>query len=47
MLEGDFQEKSKTEITLPGKKFEDFVEFLRCIYQDRLKKVTGSFQQNF
>jgi hypothetical protein len=43
MLEGDFQEKSKTEITLPGKNFEDFVEFLRCIYPNRLKNVTGSF----
>ncbi|XP_045178426.2 BTB and MATH domain-containing protein 38-like [Mercenaria mercenaria] len=40
MLEGDYQEKTMSEIPLPGKIYEDFVEFLKCIYPDKLKKVT-------
>ncbi|XP_053386389.1 BTB and MATH domain-containing protein 38-like [Mercenaria mercenaria] len=40
MLESDFQEKSKREIPLPGKSYEDFVEFLKCIYPDKMKKIT-------
>ncbi|XP_060586338.1 BTB and MATH domain-containing protein 38-like [Ruditapes philippinarum] len=40
MLEGHFREKTETEIPLPGKRYDDFVEFLRCIYPDKMQKVT-------
>ncbi|XP_060563815.1 BTB and MATH domain-containing protein 38-like [Ruditapes philippinarum] len=39
MLKGHFREKTETEIPLPGKSYESFVEFLRCIYPDKTKKV--------
>ncbi|XP_060571440.1 kelch-like protein 3, partial [Ruditapes philippinarum] len=41
MFEGDFQEKTEKEIQLPGKSYENFVEFLRCIYPDKMKMITG------
>jgi hypothetical protein len=41
MLDGDFKEKTDKELQLPGKNYEDFVEFLRCIYPDKMKKITG------
>lgn len=41
MLQTDFKEKDQEEISLPGKRFKDFVEFLNCIYPDKMKHVTG------
>jgi hypothetical protein len=41
MLKTEFREKDQTEIELPGKKYEDFVEFLCCVYPDKLKLITG------
>ncbi|XP_060608295.1 speckle-type POZ protein B-like [Ruditapes philippinarum] len=40
MLKTEFREKDQTEIELPGKKYEDFVEFLCCVYPDKLKLIT-------
>ncbi|XP_060570448.1 kelch-like protein 8 [Ruditapes philippinarum] len=40
MLKTEFREKGQAEIELPGKKYEDFVEFLCCIYPDKLKLIT-------
>ncbi|XP_060570437.1 BTB and MATH domain-containing protein 38-like [Ruditapes philippinarum] len=40
MLKTEFREKGQAEIELPGKKYEDFVEFLCCIYPDELKLIT-------
>ncbi|XP_060563820.1 BTB and MATH domain-containing protein 38-like [Ruditapes philippinarum] len=40
MLEGYFREKTGTEIPLPGKSYKDIEEFLRCIYPDKMQKVT-------
>ena len=39
MLYGDFKEKSQTEINLPGKKCEDFIAFLLCIYPNTMEEV--------
>ncbi|XP_060563818.1 BTB and MATH domain-containing protein 36-like [Ruditapes philippinarum] len=33
-------EKSQSEMSLPDKSYKHFVEFLRCIYPDMMKKVT-------
>jgi hypothetical protein len=41
MLKGHFREKTETEIPLPGKRYKNFVEFLRCIYPDKMQKVSG------
>ncbi|XP_053400202.1 uncharacterized protein LOC123557860 isoform X2 [Mercenaria mercenaria] len=41
MLESDFKEKDMNEVNLQGKKYEDLVKFLCCIYPDRLEHVTG------
>jgi hypothetical protein len=41
MFASDFQEKTEKEIQLPGKSYKDFVEFLRCIYPDKTKMITG------
>ncbi|XP_053372686.1 uncharacterized protein LOC128546303 [Mercenaria mercenaria] len=32
MFQSDFKEKDQTEMELPGKKFDDMQDFLRCIY---------------
>ncbi|XP_053400203.1 uncharacterized protein LOC128557201 [Mercenaria mercenaria] len=40
MFESDFKEKDQQEIELQGKKYEDFVEFLSCLYPNHLKIVT-------
>ncbi|XP_053400198.1 kelch-like protein 8 [Mercenaria mercenaria] len=40
MFESDFKEKDQQEIELPGKKYEDFMEFLSCLYPNHLKIVT-------
>ncbi|XP_060563821.1 BTB and MATH domain-containing protein 36-like [Ruditapes philippinarum] len=41
MFEGDFRERTESEILLPRKNYEDFVEFLRCIYPDKMKVITA------
>lgn len=40
MFESKFKEKEQSEIELPGKRFKDFVEFLSCLYPDKLEPVT-------
>ncbi|XP_053376975.1 uncharacterized protein LOC128547800 [Mercenaria mercenaria] len=40
MFQSEFKEKGEAEMTLPGKKFEDIQEFLRCIYPGVMKDVT-------
>ncbi|KAL4233387.1 hypothetical protein ACF0H5_008068 [Mactra antiquata] len=40
MLSGDFIEKDKQTVILTGKKFNDFVEFMRCMSPRINKKVT-------
>ncbi|XP_045199134.2 uncharacterized protein LOC123553500 [Mercenaria mercenaria] len=34
--------ESKTELDMPEKKYDDVVEFLLCIYPDKLKKITDN-----
>ncbi|KAL4233384.1 hypothetical protein ACF0H5_008065 [Mactra antiquata] len=41
MLSGDFIEKDKQTVILTGKKFNDFVEFMRCMSPRINKKVTS------
>ncbi|XP_045205535.2 uncharacterized protein LOC123557861 [Mercenaria mercenaria] len=41
MLQSEFKEKDQAEVELPGKKHQDFVEFLSCFYPDKLEQVTG------
>lgn len=41
MFDSDFKEKDKSEVDLPGKNYNDFVEFLKCIYPDKLNHITG------
>jgi len=40
MFVQDFKEKSMAEIELPGKKVEDFVQLLHCIYPP-IQEITG------
>lgn len=42
MLQSEFQEKDAEEITLPGKRVEDFVYFLRCTLAGTDDDFTGS-----
>ncbi|XP_041365812.1 uncharacterized protein LOC121380868 [Gigantopelta aegis] len=39
MFHADFKEKSQDEISLPGKKCEDFISFLSCIYPSMMERV--------
>ncbi|XP_041357425.1 BTB and MATH domain-containing protein 38-like [Gigantopelta aegis] len=39
MFESDFKEKQDEEIPLPGKKYDDFLEFLLCFYPHSMKPV--------
>lgn len=41
MFTRDFKEKSMAEIELPGKKVDDFVEFLHCMYPP-IRNVSGN-----
>ncbi|XP_041365620.1 BTB and MATH domain-containing protein 36-like [Gigantopelta aegis] len=41
MFHGDFKEKSQEEISLPGKKCKDFIEFLLCIYPNTMEEISG------
>jgi hypothetical protein len=34
--------ESTTELDLPEKKYDDVVEFLKCIYPNKLKTITGT-----
>lgn len=40
MLESDFKEKKEKKIMLEGKKYEDVVKFLKCIYPFIQEKIT-------
>ena len=40
MFVRDFKEKEASEIELPGKKVDDFVELLHCMYPP-IKPITG------
>lgn len=40
MFTHDFKERSMTEIELPGKKVDDFIEFLHCMYPP-IRTVSG------
>ncbi|XP_041356605.1 uncharacterized protein LOC121373880 isoform X2 [Gigantopelta aegis] len=40
MFESDLKEIHDTEIPLPGKKYDDFLEFLLCFYPHSMKPVT-------
>ncbi len=40
MFVRDFKEKEQKEVELPGKKMDDFVELLHCMYPP-IKSVTG------
>ena len=40
MFHGDFIEKNQNEISLPGKKREDFISFLECIHPTTLAEIT-------
>lgn len=42
MFTRDFKEKDMNEIELPGKKVDDFVELLHCIYPP-IKDVSGQW----
>ena len=42
MFESDFKEKQSSEMTLPGKKYEDVIKFLQCIYPNMCKGITGN-----
>ncbi|XP_041371090.1 uncharacterized protein LOC121384672 [Gigantopelta aegis] len=39
MFELDFKEKYAAEIPLPDKRYEDFIEFLLCLYPNTVKDV--------
>ncbi|XP_041368544.1 ARMADILLO BTB ARABIDOPSIS PROTEIN 1-like [Gigantopelta aegis] len=39
MFELNFKEKHAEKIPLPGKKYEDFIEFLLCLYPNTVKDV--------
>lgn len=41
MFRSDFKEKTKSEIQLPGKYYNDIVSFMNCIYPDRIANVTS------
>lgn len=41
MLTGEFKEKHRTEIELPGKKSSSFELFLRCIFPREYITLTG------
>jgi hypothetical protein len=43
MLKTEVREKGQAEIELPEKKYEDFVEFLCCVYPNKLKLITGVY----
>ena len=40
MFVNDFKEKNATQIELPGKNADDFIELLHCIYPP-IKEITG------
>ena len=40
MFHGDFEEKTKNEITLPGKNYKEFVNFLKCVHPATLAEIT-------
>ncbi|XP_041376993.1 BTB and MATH domain-containing protein 38-like [Gigantopelta aegis] len=40
MFHGDFEEKTKSEISLPGKDYEKFVKFLLCVHPATLAEIT-------
>lgn len=40
MFESDFKEKDQKEVELHGKKYDDVIEFLCCLYPDRQSSVT-------
>ncbi|XP_045208568.2 BTB and MATH domain-containing protein 38-like [Mercenaria mercenaria] len=39
MFGTSFRERDEKEVPLPGKKYEDFEEFLHCIYPKSKKKI--------
>lgn len=41
MFRSDFKEKEQNEIQLPGKKYNDVVSFLKCIYPNQVQNVTS------
>ena len=40
MFSGDFKEEKQEEISLPGKKYKDFISFLECIHPTTLAEIT-------
>ena len=42
MFENNFREKNATEVLLPGKKFDDILEFM-CILHPPNKELTGDY----
>lgn len=45
MFVRDFKEKGMDEVELPGKKVDDFVELLHCMYPP-IKPISGRIQAN-
>lgn len=42
MFSGQFAEREKMEIPLPGKRYDDIIDMLKCIYPP-ISPVTGQF----
>jgi hypothetical protein len=43
MFDKRAKEQAIIEIPLPGKKYSDILEFLECIYPDKLKSISGLY----
>ena len=46
MFTRDFKEKDQKEVELPGKKVDDFVELLHCMYPP-IKPISGELGTNY
>ncbi|XP_053386797.1 uncharacterized protein LOC123542437 [Mercenaria mercenaria] len=46
MFQSNFKESTCDELELPGKKLDDVVEFLRCIYPNTCTKITSDNAEN-
>jgi hypothetical protein len=41
MFDHDWQETKKSRVSLTGKNYDDFLEFLLCVHPRILKPITG------